>query len=58
MMGTTFDFGFGPVPAHQHPNGGGWVSDTAEVSDTAYVGPNAQVFGNARVSGNARIESA
>ena len=29
----TFDFndGNGPVPAHKHPNGGGWVADTAKV---------------------------
>jgi len=33
------------VPAHQHPNGGGWVADTATVSDEAYVGPTARVFG-------------
>ena len=27
---TVFDFedGNGEVPAHKHPNGGGWVSDT------------------------------
>ena len=32
-MTTTFDFkdGNGPVPAHEHPNGGGWVADTAKV---------------------------
>jgi hypothetical protein len=36
---TTFDFGDGPVAAHRHPNGGGWVADTATVADTAYVGP-------------------
>ena len=58
---STFDFGFGPVPAHQHTNGGGWVADTARVDDSAYVGPdaqvsgNAQVWGNAQVSGNARV---
>ena len=23
---TTFDFGFGPVSAHRHPNGGGWMA--------------------------------
>jgi len=23
----------------KHPNGGGWVADTATVADTAYVGP-------------------
>jgi hypothetical protein len=52
---TQFDFGDGPVPAHQHPNGGGWVADTAHVADTAYVGPDAQVFGSAQVSGSARV---
>lgn len=41
---TTFDFGNGPVPAHQHSNGGGCVADTAKVADTAYVGPDAQVY--------------
>ena len=49
---TTFDFGKGPVPAHQHSNGGGWVADTATVSETAYVGPNARVSGNAKVFDN------
>jgi len=44
MNMTTFDFGNGPVPAHQHSNGGGWVADTAKVADTAYVGPDAQVY--------------
>jgi len=33
------------VPAHQHPNGGGWVADTATVLDEVYVGPTARVFG-------------
>ena len=56
-MTTTFDFeiGDGPVPAHQHPNGGGWVADSATVSDTAFVAPNALVFGNAQVSGNSQV---
>ena len=47
----TFDFqdGNGPVPAHKHSNGGGWVADTATVAETAYVGPDARVYGNARV---------
>ena len=45
MSATTYDFGAGPVPAHQHPNGGGWVADTARVADTAYVGPYAKVAG-------------
>ena len=52
---TTFDFGLGPVPAHQHINGGGWIADTTTVADTAYVGPDAQVFGNAEVFGNAVV---
>ena len=46
---TTFDFGNGLVPAHQHPNGGGWVADTATVSKTAYVRPDARVYGDAWV---------
>ena len=57
MAETTFDFGQGPVPAHKHPNGGGWVADTAEVEDTAFVGKDAHVFGNARVLGKARVSS-
>ena len=51
----TFDFGFGPVPARQHTNGGGWVADTARVDDSAYIGPNAQVSGDARVYGDAQV---
>jgi len=41
---------------HQHPNGGGWVSDSATVDATAYVGPNAQVLNSAQVLGYARFE--
>ena len=33
------------VPGKAHPNGGGFVADTAKVDATAYVGPNAQVLG-------------
>jgi hypothetical protein len=57
MENTTFDFldGNGPVPAHQHFNGRGWVANTAQVSDTARVSGNALVFGNARVFGNAWV---
>ena len=40
---------------HRHPNGGGWVQDTAHVDDTAYVGPDAQVSGSARVYGSAWV---
>ena len=48
---TPHDFGdgIGPVHAHQHANGGGWVADTANVDATAYVGPNARVCGDAWV---------
>ena len=52
---TTFDFGSGPVPAHQHPNGGGWVADSAQVADSVYVGLSAWVSGGAWVSGDARV---
>ena len=52
---TTFDFGNGPVPAHKHPNGGGWVADTATVSESAYVGPNARVADTATVSESAYV---
>ena len=55
MEKTTFDFGYGPVPAHQHANGGGWVAETAYVADTAYVGSRAQVYGEAWVSGEAWV---
>ena len=50
-----FDDGNGPVPAHKHPNGGGWVADTATVDETAYVGAEAQVFCDAKVYGNAQV---
>ena len=43
------------VPAHQHPNGGGWVADTAKVSDTAFIAKNAEVYEKAVIQGNARI---
>ena len=55
MSEDTCDFGYGPVPAHRHPNGGGWVANTARVDGSAFVGGNAQVFGDAQVSGNARV---
>lgn len=54
---TTHDFqdGNGPAPAHQHPNGGGWVADTAHVEETAYIGPKASVFGYAKVKDDALV---
>ena len=53
----TYDFedGAGPVPAHQHSNGGGWVADSARVAASAFVGPDAKVFGNASVYDNASV---
>ena len=56
-MTTIYDFqdGNGPVPAHRHTTGGGWVADTATVEETAYVGPDARVYGDAVVFGNARV---
>ncbi len=55
MEKTTFDFGSGPVPAHRHVNGGGWVADTAIVADTAFVGSEAWVYGEAQVYDKARV---
>jgi hypothetical protein len=40
----------------RHPNGGGWVADTATVATTAYVGPHAMVLDEAKVLGDAVIE--
>ena len=40
---------------HRHPNGGGWVQDTASVDETAHIGPDAEVSVAARVSGNAQV---
>jgi UDP-3-O-[3-hydroxymyristoyl] glucosamine N-acyltransferase len=56
-MTQTYDFGDGrgPVPAHQHANGGGWVAHTATVHSTVYVGPNARISDTARISGSALI---
>ena len=58
MNAQTHDFrdGNGPVPAHRHTNGGGWVANTAHVHNSAYIGPDARVYGNARVSGDAWVK--
>ena len=42
---------------HRHPNGGGFVSDSARVAATAYVGPDAMVLDGARVEGSACIKA-
>lgn len=56
-MSETYDFndGNGPVLAHRHSNGGGWVANTATVADSAYVGPNALVYGKAQVCDTAQV---
>lgn len=53
---NTYDFGAGPVPAHRHRKGGGWVADTATVAETAYVGPHATVSGHAAVLDHAVVD--
>ena len=40
----------------RHPNGGGWVADSAQVAATAYVGPHAMVLDKAKVLDNAVID--
>jgi hypothetical protein len=62
-----FDDDNGAVPAHRHPNGGGWIANSATVAETAHVGPlagvsnlanvldTASVLDNARVLGQAQI---
>tara|TARA_R110001592_G_scaffold16881_1_gene71359 strand:+ start:32631 stop:33200 length:570 start_codon:yes stop_codon:yes gene_type:complete len=51
-----FGDGNGPVLAHQHFNGLGWVADTAQVDDTAFVGLKARVFGLAVVLDEAVVK--
>ncbi|MCB9376760.1 MAG: hypothetical protein H6515_12960 [Microthrixaceae bacterium] len=42
------------VPAHQHPNGGGWVADAAHVAAHVYVGPDARIGGGTIWGGTIR----
>ena len=51
MKAQTHDFmdGKGPVPAHRHIKGEGWVADTAHVDKSAHIGSDARVYGAARV---------
>ncbi len=44
------------VAGQAHPNGEGFVAETAQVDASAWVGPNAQVLGKAKVMDQARIE--
>ena len=57
LFGATHDFddGCGAVRAHRHPNGGGWVADTAHADTDAFVGPEASVFDRAQILGNASV---
>ncbi|HRR75550.1 MAG TPA: DUF6055 domain-containing protein [Ruminococcus sp.] len=48
--------GYSKGKGHIHPNGGGWVDDSASVADSVYVGPDAMVLGNAKLSGSVRVE--
>ena len=57
QLGTgMYDFGLGPVPAHRHANGGGWVADTVDLDPEAFVEEGSLVFGNVRMRGPVRIE--
>ncbi|HAQ37164.1 MAG TPA: hypothetical protein DCX89_07125 [Saprospirales bacterium] len=42
---------------HLHPNGGGWVQNSASVSSSVYLGPHTLVLGNAHLSGDVRVEN-
>lgn len=55
-MKFDFEDGNGPVPAHRHPNGGGWVADTASVNPASFVEENAQVFGKALLLGEVKVK--
>ena len=35
---------------HKHPNGSGWVANTARVSASVFVGPHALVYGHAELT--------
>lgn len=40
---------------HLHPNGGGWVENSATVANSVFIGPHAIVLGNSQISGDVRI---
>lgn len=40
-----------------HANGGGWVSNAANVANTVYVAPRAMVMGNSNITGNVVIDN-
>ena len=43
------------VKYHHHPNGGGMVSEHAQVADTVYIGPFAKICGHCKLSGEAFV---
>ena len=43
------------VKGSKHPNGGGFIADTAFAAKTAYIGGEARVYGGAQVYGEARV---
>lgn len=40
------------VEAHRHPNGGGWVANTAKVDPAVYVSAASEVFDHAEIRGH------
>ena len=50
-----YDFGSGPVPAHKHVNGGGWVADTASVEEGCFIGYDAKVYDHGKVYGHGQV---
>ena len=41
---------------HLHPNGGGWVDNSAMVSNSVFVAPHAMVLGSSNLSGNCSVK--
>ena len=58
VAGASVDAGGEAVVegGHRHPNGGGWVDDTASVDPAAHVAAGAVVRGDATVGPGVRIE--
>ena len=44
------------LDGRRHPNGGGWVANSAQVAATAYVAPDAMVLDGAKVLDHAALE--
>jgi carbonic anhydrase/acetyltransferase-like protein (isoleucine patch superfamily) len=52
----TSDGGRLRVEAHRHPNGGGWVANTAKVDPAVYVSASSEVFDKAEIRGHVIIK--